>query len=138
MESQVMTASPYRLHQMIVEAALRHARRGLEEMGQGHYEIAEQYLAKSRACLTEMISGIREDQSSEIGGRAKSLFVFSLRKFSLATIERKSEYITDGLKILETHYETWLLLGRQINNRPATPNTISSTTGMTSSINFVG
>ena len=52
--NQVMTATPERLHLMVVDASLRFARQAADAMREGKIDLAYSALNRSRACVNEM------------------------------------------------------------------------------------
>lgn len=113
-EDQVLTASPHRLHLMVVEAALRHARRGLEALEQQQWEATFQALSKARDCVSELIGGLDPDQAPELVAPTKELFVFAYRNLATADFERNPQLVRDAIRILEIHRETWIELGLKL------------------------
>lgn len=114
-EEQVLTASPHRLHLMVVEGALRHARRGLEGLEQQNWELTFQALSKARDCVTELIGGLNPEQSPELVAPTKELFVFAYRNLAKADFERNPQLVRDAIRILEIHRETWIELGQKLS-----------------------
>ncbi|HID22624.1 MAG TPA: hypothetical protein EYP14_09510, partial [Planctomycetaceae bacterium] len=51
LESQVLTAPPYELHRMVVDAAIRQARRAEEALERRDYETAYFALCSARDCV---------------------------------------------------------------------------------------
>src|SRR5262245_5652771 len=107
LETQVMTASPERLHLMVVDAAIRFARQGQAALEAGHIEAAFLALDHCRACVTEILGGINGDLNPELAERLKGLFVFVQRNLVLADVERKPQHVRDALMVLESHRRTW-------------------------------
>lgn len=114
LENQVLTASPHRLHLIVIESALRQARRGLEALEQQDWETTFQALSRSRDCMSELIGGLRPDEAPELVSPTKELFVFVYRNLAKADFERDPQLIRDAIRILEIHRETWIELGLQL------------------------
>jgi flagellar protein FliS len=107
LETQVLTASPERLHLMVVDAAIRFARQGQAALEARHIEAAFLALDHCRTCVTEILSGINSDLNPELAERLKGLFVFVQRNLVLADVERNPQYVRDALAVLESHRRTW-------------------------------
>ncbi|MDZ4689406.1 MAG: flagellar export chaperone FliS [Planctomycetaceae bacterium] len=114
LESQVLTAGPHRLHLMVVDGAIRFARRGLEALDAHRWEDLFTALSRSRDCVAELLGGLDADQSPDLAARLKALFAFVYRNLALADTERNAQRIRDAIRILEIHRETWLELGEQL------------------------
>jgi len=112
-ETQVMTASPERLHLMVVDAAIRFARQGEMALTAGDHEAAFHALTRSRSCINEIVSGIAAEPNPELAERLKALFLFVHVNLARADFIHDSQLVRDALAILGTHRQTWLeLLGR--------------------------
>jgi flagellar protein FliS len=111
LETQVLTATPQRLHLMVVDAALRSARRGLEALHQQQWEAMDAAFSHSRECVAELIAGLKPDQSPELVARLKALFLYVFRNLTEGDLLRDAARIQAALQVLERHRETWLELG---------------------------
>lgn len=121
LETQVLTASPHRLHLMVVDAALRHARRGAEGIEQRQWDVMFLSLSKARDCLSELIGGLKPEVDPELVEPTKQLFVFVYRNLARADFERNAELVQDAIRVLEIHRETWLELGQGLVGAPLRP-----------------
>lgn len=121
LETQVLTASPHRLHLMVVDAALRHARRGAEGIEQRQWDVMFLALSKSRDCLSELIGGLKPEVDPELVEPTKQLFVFVYRNLAKADFERNAALVQDAIRVLEIHRETWLELGQGLVGAPPRP-----------------
>jgi flagellar protein FliS len=110
LESQALTASPERLHLMVIEAAIRFARKGEAALVEKNYEAAYFALDRSRSCVGELLGGINADPNPELAESLKALFVFVHASLTRADVEREPQLIRDALAILESHRQTWLNL----------------------------
>jgi len=114
LEAQVKTASPERLHLMIVDAALRHAHQGLESLQRQDFETAWFALNRSRACIAELISGIKPEPNVELAANLRGVFVFAYRQLAMAGQTHQAQPVSDALKVLQIHRETWQELIQQL------------------------
>lgn len=121
LETQVLTASPHRLHLMVVDAALRHARRGAEGIEQRQWDVMFLSLSKARDCLSELIGGLKPEVDPELVEPTKQLFVFVYRNLAKADFERNAALVQDAIRVLEIHRETWLELGQGLVGAPPRP-----------------
>lgn len=110
LETKVMTAKPHQLHLMVVDAAIRHALRAKEGIENKDLEKSHLALCDSRACVAELIGGLREEEAPEIAGNMKDLFLFVFKKLTDADSGQDLSSIEDALKILRQHQETWIEL----------------------------
>ena len=112
LQTQVLTASPHRLHLMVVDGALRHAARAEQAIESGDFEAAHFALNKSRDFVTELLSGLDPGPAPELVGLLKNLFLFAYRKLAEADRCRDARLVRDARKILEMHRETWVEVGQ--------------------------
>jgi flagellar secretion chaperone FliS len=114
LESQVLTAGPHRLHLMVVEGAIRFARRAVDALEAGRWEELDTALSRSRECVGELLGGLDFDRSPDLADRLKALFTFVYRNLALADSERSPQRIRDALRVLEIHRQTWIEVGEQL------------------------
>lgn len=114
LENQVLTASPYRLHLMVVDGAVRFARRALEALEAHNREAAHLALNRSREFITELLGGLDEGHSSELTTPLKELFLYAYRNLVRADFDRDPKIVRDAIRVLEMHRETWIILGEQL------------------------
>ncbi len=110
LETQVLTASPERLHLMVVDAAIRFARQGEQALESQDRELAMTTLDRSRSCVNELLSGIVSDPNPELAERLRALFLFVHQNLARADLTSNAQLVRDALSILEIHRETWLEL----------------------------
>lgn len=114
LEATVYTASPHKLHLLVVEGAIKFAKRALIALEEQDYEVLELSLTRSRDCVAELMTGLRPDEPSEMLESLKVLFAYVYRSLALADPERNPRLIENAIRILELHRETWLELGLQL------------------------
>jgi flagellar protein FliS len=119
LENQVLTASPHRLHLMVIDGAIRFARLGLAAMQEGRWEAMGQNLDRARECVTELIGGLNSAADPELSEQLKRLFVFSYRSLIAGELERMPPRIEDAIRILNLHRETWIELGLKLQSDPS-------------------
>lgn len=110
LETQVMTATPERLHLMVVDAALRFARQACTALDKQDYETSFLALNRARDCVNELTTSVRSDPNPELATQLKSLFLFVHRNLVGADLLHDSQRAKDAIRILEAHRETWLAL----------------------------
>lgn len=116
--TQVRTASPYRLHLMVVEGAIRYAKLGAESLESQDWETAHLSLGRSRDFVTELIGGLSEEYDQELSQRMKQLFFFAYIHLAEGERDRDLPKVQAALKILQMHHETWVELGTKLHGAP--------------------
>jgi flagellar protein FliS len=126
LEAQVLTASPHRLHLLVVDGAIRHAKRALEALDGSRWEELDTALSRSRDCVTELVGGLNAEPTPDLTERMQALFTFVYRSLVLADLERSPARIRDALRILEIHRATWVELGEELARRHAVGESVPS------------
>jgi flagellar protein FliS len=108
LETQVLTASPERLHLMVVDAAVRFARQSLGALEEKNIEAAYLALTRSRSCISEILTGIDAKPNPELAERLRALFVFVHQNLTRADLMRDPQLVREALEILQIHRKTWL------------------------------
>ena len=72
LESKVTTATPYQLHLMVIDGAIRHARAAQAALEQKNVREARARLAQSRQFVAEILSGLDEKRMAEVVVRLKA------------------------------------------------------------------
>ncbi len=110
LETKVMTAPAQQLHLMVLDAAIRYARLGMQSLAEQNLERSHEQLNRSREFVSELIGGLNPEQAPEMVHNLTQLFSFVYRNLAMADLERNPKRIEDAIRILETHRETWLEL----------------------------
>ena len=119
LEAQVMTASPHQLHLMVLDAAIRNARRAEQALQEHDVETSHFSLNSSRDCVGELISGLDPTPAPDLVDRLKSLFLFVHRRLIEADLKHDPQRIREALRILEMHRETWLQVIEKLSQEDA-------------------
>jgi flagellar protein FliS len=118
LESQVLTASPERLHLMVVDTALRSALAGRTALSNEDRFIAHNALSRAAACVAEILSGIRSEPNPQLADNLRSMFLYAHQSLLLADQNRDVSAVNEAIRMLEHHRETWLGLMQQLQPAP--------------------
>ncbi len=114
LEAQVLTASPEKLHLMVINGAVRYAEHAKTALIEKDFETAFLALNKSREFVSELISGLKSEEPSEMIDQLKDLFVFAFRNLAEADVDNDADKVEAALKVLRMHQETWVQLLEQV------------------------
>jgi flagellar secretion chaperone FliS len=109
LESKVLTATPQRLHLMLIEGALRFARQADQALRRGEPVLAGGPLLRALDIVGELLAGVR-DKKTELNQRLADLYLFVFRKVSEAKINSDAAALAEAMKILEYERQTWQLV----------------------------
>jgi flagellar protein FliS len=108
LESKVLTASPPRLHLMLVEGAIRFGRKAEQELAAGNEGYANEAMIRAIDVVAEMLAGVRHSDS-DINQKLADLYQFLFHTLTSAYVNTDPVKLADVLRILEFERETWQL-----------------------------
>lgn len=117
LEAQIMTATPQKLRLMLIEGALRFARQTLEFWQREQNEQAIESLIRCRSIISELLSGIRLDDS-DLTHKVAGVYLFLFRCLTEAHLRRDRKKVEETISVLEIEHETWRLVCEKL---PAAP-----------------
>ncbi|MCE9606657.1 MAG: flagellar protein FliS [Planctomycetia bacterium] len=106
-ENQVQTASPQKLHWMLVDAALRDARRAEESLLKNSPIQASADLAHAEAIIAEILCAMRRDLAPELVDKCQAIYGFILRSLSDAHLKDDLGALQGAIRVLAVEHETW-------------------------------
>ena len=135
LESKVLTATPQRLHLMLVEGAIRFCRRAEESLRRGDKMAASAPLLRAIDIVGEMLAGVRGNRT-ELNKPLADVYWYLFRRVSQAKIKSDLAALTEALQLLEFERQTWQLVcekfGGSVNPSPLpTPHTSAFGAGAT-------
>jgi flagellar protein FliS len=101
-----LTAAPQKLRLMLIDGAIRFGRQASQAYAAGNAEQFSSAVERARDIVTELISGIRPDQS-ELTQAARALYAFIFRSLGEAQLLKEPQKIDDALRVLEEERQTW-------------------------------
>ena len=106
LETQVNTATPQRLRLMLIGGALRHARGAQAAWQEARADSATDALLRCRDIVTELLSGIREDDSLLV---RQTLGIYAYLFSSLTELQqsRDPHELAGIIRVLEEEHQTW-------------------------------
>jgi flagellar protein FliS len=119
LQTQVMTASPYELHLMVVDGAIRYAKFAQQALERRDFEMSHLSLGKSREFVGELIAGLRGDQQPELIDSLKALFNYAWKNLAAADMTHDPTKVADAIRVLDMHRETWRELGERLKQEAA-------------------
>ncbi len=105
--ADVMTASPYRLHLLVVDGALQHARATVRALENRDYEASNVSSNRAREFVGEMLAGLRSDPAPELVALVKDYFLHVQKNLVFADLLQDIEAANKAVSLLEGYRETW-------------------------------
>jgi flagellar protein FliS len=109
LESKVLTASPHKLHLMLIEGAQRLGRQAEAALARGDTEAAAGPLLRALDIVGELLAGAREKKTA-LNLKLADFYWFLFRRLSLAKINSDAKSLGEVLKLLEYERQTWQLV----------------------------
>lgn len=107
LESSVQTASPQKLHLLLIEGAIRFALQAKQSAESGDVMAASKASDRCRKIVAEMLASVRSDQS-EISKNLADIYLFLYRTLVDVQFREESSKLDDVLQVLEVERETWI------------------------------
>lgn len=105
--TEVMTASPPKLHLMLIEAAIRFATQaGQLWRGQQDAE-ASGALHRAQELAGELLAGLDREAQPELAAKAAAVYMFVFRSLVEAGLQRDEAKLNDAVRVLEVERDTW-------------------------------
>jgi len=117
LEAQVLTATPQKLRLMLIEATISAARLAMTHWEANHNEKALASLAHSRSLLSELLAGIKPDDT-ELTKRVAGVYLFLFKTLAEAQLRRDPKLVEATIKILQVERDTWRMVCERM---PAAP-----------------
>jgi len=117
--TEVMTATPQKLQLMLIEAAIRSARRAGEKWQAGDDAQASEALIHAQEVVGELLAGLNREVATNLVQKVASVYLFVFRNLMEANHERNESKLDDALKVLEIERETWRQVCQQLGSRQA-------------------
>jgi flagellar protein FliS len=105
--TEVLTATPQKLHLMLVEAAIRFAQRGRRQWQAGDDAAACESLVRAQNIVSQLMSGLNYDSGCEVVPRLAAIYQFVFRTLLDGNLRRSEQKIDDAIRVLEAERETW-------------------------------
>jgi flagellar protein FliS len=122
LEMQVNSATPQKLRLMLIEGALRFARRTQDHWRDSALDEGLESLIRAREIIGELIAGI-QTEASPLARQVGSLYVYLFSALTEAQQTRDEHQLAAVIKVLEEERETWRQVCSQLPERPVPPPT---------------
>lgn len=106
LKNQIETATPQKLHLMLVEGAIRYARVAQNCWRERKEEDARDAVDRCYLIIVEMLSNVGAAESA-LGRRISSVYLFLFQTVAEVRQQRDDEKLNDLLRVLAIERETW-------------------------------
>ena len=113
LETEVLTATPQKLHLLLIEAAMRFAERARHHWRDGNREKAFQSMILAQEAVAKMLSGLNLKTPTPLVQDISSVYNFIFRTLVDANRHHDERKLDDALRVLSAERETWRLVCQQ-------------------------
>jgi flagellar protein FliS len=129
LENEVLSASPAKLHLLLIEGALRVAEQARQHWRDGNNEQAFEALVRAQEIVTEMTAGLNREAAPEITGRLSAVYLFIFRALVEAGLRHSEAKLDEALRVLAIERDTWRAVCAKLKSEAdSTPESTTSGT----------
>jgi flagellar protein FliS len=114
LNSEVLSASPQKLHLLLIEAVMRALRRGKQHWRLSENDKACAALIRAQRMVCEILGGFNREASPDLVRRMSNLYAFVFRLIVDGNRYRDEKKLDDALRILEVERGTWQAVCEQL------------------------
>ncbi|WP_051228051.1 flagellar export chaperone FliS [Oceanospirillum beijerinckii] len=107
LESDIESASPYRITQLLLEGCLRFMKQARFAIEKEDYEKKGFFISKSSAIILTLAGSIDREKSPELSDNLVNLYDFCLDRLLAASVEMNVTKIDDAIDVLQEIKTGW-------------------------------
>jgi flagellar protein FliS len=142
----VMTATPQKLHLMLLDAALRQCEATRQAWKNLNADAARTALVKAQDIVTELLASLNYGEHPELTARIAGVYRFIFQMLVAAHVHEDAKSLADATQLLEIERETWrqyvekspaVATAKRVDHTPHTvPAPVKFSDAATSSLSF--
>ena len=109
-ESEILTAHPIRLTELLYRGALDATREARSFLRAGDIEARGKAISKASEIVIELASALDRNRGGELSRNLSELYVYILGRLTTAHMEQREEPLAEVEKLIETLLEAWSTL----------------------------
>ena len=121
LKTKVLTASPAELRLLLLDGALRFARKGREGLAIKDFEASYDGISKCQQFVLELLGALRPSVAPELCSRLSGLYTFMFTRLMTASSQRDPVIVDEVIGLLEYERETWVLAMEQMAREGTLP-----------------
>ncbi len=119
LNSEILSASPQKLHLLLIEAVIRAIRRGKQHRQLGENDRACAALIRAQQMVCEILGGFNREVNPDLVRRMSNLYTFVFRLIVDGNRYHDEKKLDDALRILEIERGTWQAVCEQLGGAAA-------------------
>jgi flagellar secretion chaperone FliS len=120
LEQEVLSASPQKLQLLLVEGAIRQAKKAQLLWAQSQDTTARQSIVRAQEIVTQMLAGLQSDRSQPLVRCMAAIYSFIIKALAKGYLQRDELSLAKALRVLEIERETWRQVCQQLSNQKST------------------
>lgn len=108
LQTRVNSASPYRLHLMVVDKAIQQTRNVIEGLNTQDFSLSHESASRARDCVVDLISSLRVDPAPDLIAMVKDYFLHIQKNLVFADLLQDKDAAQKALDLLEGYRATWV------------------------------
>jgi flagellar secretion chaperone FliS len=105
--SDVMTATPPKLHLMLLNAAIKEVRRAQKHRQDNEDEKARKSIIHARNIISGILAGMDYEAKAELIGKVAGVYLFIYQALAQAELNKDLNKLDEALRILDIERDTW-------------------------------
>lgn len=106
-ESDINSASPYRITQLLMEGCIRFLKQAKFAIDKKDYEKKSYFISKSEAIVVTLAGSLNRDKSPELSDNLSALYMYSLDLLVDASVTMDGGKIEEVISIIEKIKSGW-------------------------------
>lgn len=107
LESDINSASPYRITQMLLEGSLRFMKQAKFAIDKKDYEKKSHFISKAEAIVTTLAASLDRDTSPELADNLLRLYDFAIDRMVKASIDMDVVPLEEAIEIITEIKTGW-------------------------------
>ena len=107
LESDIESASPYRITQMLLEGCIRFLKQARFAIEKNDFEKKSHFIAKSEAIVATLASSVDKDVSPELSDNLVLLYDFAIQRMIDASVEMSVDKLDDAIEVISEIKQGW-------------------------------
>lgn len=116
LEAEILTATPQRLHLLLIEGAIRNVERTRVAWQEKNWDTGCETLIRSQQIVSEILSGLNPEVDGDLTKRVASLYLWIYRTLVEAGPTRDESKLAEVIRVLEIERATWRELCEKLGN----------------------
>jgi len=116
--NEILTATPAKLHQLMLEGAARKTRLAIQCLERDNDPVsATDAVVVALQIMTELMGSLNPAPNPQLARQVAEEYIFIVRSLSEGNLHRDPQMLRDALRIIEMQQETWRLLNQQLQQQ---------------------